>query len=101
MAVYLWLQVRSAPAQAEVSHPQAQPPRTAENMPAKTEGPSEPPVWKGGKVHVGSGAVEQPTAAPPTVTDTPAPVMPTDDQKVNLKLDNLMEVANKAYDRQD
>jgi len=45
------------------------------------------------------------TVTPPSPTPLPGtgPVreQPPDETKVNLKMDNMMELANKAYDRQD
>ena len=96
--VYLFFEVRATPAQATPSvqvsaRPKAPPPREDHTPVAPTT----------------QNAVATHTPTPPTPT---APVRPTttgpiervpppEDQAVDLKTDNLMELANKAYDRQD
>lgn len=101
MGVYLFVQVRSTPAQASGSaatplatphHDQVaearQPEKRDHGSPAATE---PKPITRG---------IQTPQATPDPGL---APVEPTnpEDQKVDLKMDNLMEMANKAYDRQD
>lgn len=100
MGVYLFIQVRATPAQAGATssgRPSTQKPeRVTQVATAETKQPVEapaPPVpgstrttWE----RIAKG-------------DTPALAASTesDDRKVDLKVDNLMELANKAYDTQD
>jgi hypothetical protein len=102
MGVYLFVQVRSTPAQASGSaaiepatphHDQVaearQPELRDHGSPSATQAK---PAKRG---------IQTPQATPDPGLD---PVEPTTDpaaQKVDLKSDNLMELANKAYDRQD
>lgn len=94
MAVYLFVQVKAAPAKAHhvrASAPPSPAPERADTTPATA------PV------------------TPPTATPSPAPNVAArrpelaqsdssggaDDRRVDMKLDALMDLANKAYDRQD
>ena len=97
MGVYLFIQVRATPAQAGATHGSTATPKKPlrENNVAavETKEPAEaaPPV---------------PGATRTTWERTPSGSSPTagsegDDRKVDLKVDNLMELANKAYDSQD
>lgn len=98
IGIYLFLEVKATPAQATPSNVSARPaplPREEHTqVAAVTPTPPTPtaPVRSGGAVQtptpqLGNGPIER----------TPAP----EDTRVDLKLDNLMELANKAYDRQD
>lgn len=97
VAVYLFFEVKATPAQATPSTTvSARPSAVQEHTQVATATPT-------------------PTPSPPTPTPTPnTPVRtapaptgpiertpPPEDQAVDLKTDNLMELANKAYDRQD
>ncbi|HTL38578.1 MAG TPA: hypothetical protein VL326_35855 [Kofleriaceae bacterium] len=98
IAVYLFIQVRATPAQADPDHVVAE--RTPQPHNAT---PPSPENMKPPEVHLSRPV---PTA---TVTPSPTPLpetgpvreQPPDETKVNLKMDNMMELANKAYDRQD
>lgn len=93
--VYLFIQVRATPAQAgPTEHASARPspvsehtPETAHSTPTSQVNLSRP--------------VPTPTPTPTPGTAPISPDTPPDDTKVNLKMDNMMELANKAYDRQD
>jgi hypothetical protein len=94
--VYLFFEVKATPAEATPSvtvraRPQATVPREDHTQVATTTQPTR------------SHTPTPPTPRPPLRT-TQAPierVPPPEDQAVDLKTDNLMELANKAYDRQD
>ena len=101
MGMYLFVEVRSAPADAKSPAPPAAPPSA---QPASSDVTDPVPNWDkphdrtqpappapelGGVRHVDP-------PAPPEVADTPP-----DDQRANPKLDAIMDQANKAYDRQD
>ncbi|NVB85495.1 MAG: hypothetical protein HOV81_44435 [Kofleriaceae bacterium] len=97
MAVYLFVQVRATPAQASgsgASHPMA--PRPREPIAEAPREHTAPPVVEGKRTTpiTRSGLGPQKTPDPGL-----EPV--EDDRTVDLKADNLMGEANKAYDRQD
>lgn len=103
MGVYLFIQVRATPAQAGASHTQqahntTPPPKIEEAHKPRPEAEA-PPVpgstrtsWTRGS---GTGETKSGDAAPSV------PAGENDNRKVDLKVDNLMELANKAYDSQD
>ena len=101
IAVYLFIEVRATPAQAGPDHVVAS--RTPQPTPTPT--PTSSDVSP--KPETSRPVTPTPTPIAPAPTPAPtlgtAPVReePPEEQKPNLKLDNLMEVANKAYDRQD
>jgi hypothetical protein len=104
MGVYLFIQVRSTPAQASATHtPTATkkaPTPTSDDANSTTKVAAETP-----------GSAEAPKPGSTRPSWTKAPELPnangqaggsaTDDRKVDMKLDTLMELANKAYDTQD
>jgi hypothetical protein len=92
--VYLFFEVKATPAEATPSvtvhaRPQPTTPREDHTQVAATTRPSHTPT--------------PPTPrAPIRTTEAPIErVPPPEDHAVDLKTDNLMELANKAYDRQD
>lgn len=100
VGVYLFLEVNATPAQATPSvtvsaRPATTTPREDHTQVAAPT-PTPPPT---AKLPVRRQPVQTPTPqvgnAP--IERTPAP----EDTAVDLKTDNLMELANKAYDRQD
>lgn len=101
MGLYLFIQVKATPAQAQPTVT----PRPAAARPAP---PPPSPSAPGGQ-HSWSPAQQKAHGAharpAPTASDshTPPPALETEepDRHPDLKLDNLMELANKAYDRQD
>ena len=98
MGVYLFIQVKTPPAQAGATQvtptPTPRPPTpttVASNTPAPTADATPVPgstrtTWE----RTPSGET------PPTLANGDP-----DDRKVDMKTDNLMELANKAYDAQD
>jgi hypothetical protein len=95
IGVYLFLEVKATPAQANPTGTvSARPSQITEHTQATAPTPPSP-------------TPRAPTAQPPAPTQPQlgsAPIEPSsppDDTKVNLKLENMMELANKAYDRQD
>ena len=109
VGVYLFHEVRTEPAIAQVEARTPRPPPVREEQP-----PSPPPI------RVGTGIVPQPQAQPPTPAPRPisdqikeelppapdtrevrfnSPNMPADE--ANAKLDAVMAEANKAYDHGD
>ncbi|HEU4612112.1 MAG TPA: hypothetical protein VFS15_08545 [Kofleriaceae bacterium] len=101
MGLYLFIQVKASPAQAHVTatsapattHP-SPPPTPHERAPEPNPAPSHtaaarPTPW------VGDSRPSR--TAPPALETEPA----EEDKRPNLKLENMMELANKAYDRQD
>lgn len=102
MGVYLFIQVRATPAQAGATHsgsktPSQKPARENTVAAVDTKEPAQPP------------APPVPGSTRTTWERTPSGNSPAtegggsqqDDRKVDLKVDNLMELANKAYDSQD
>lgn len=104
VGLYLFVQVRATPAQADVT-PAATPPRQAAPVgdPAAQTAAIERgrPAWTPSK--------GPPTPAPATPPGAPPEEPPAADEafdasaalKPNVKLDAVMDQANKAYDRQD
>jgi hypothetical protein len=99
MGVYLFIQVKATPAQAHHAStpsrqpvvPEAAPEPTHETGPAPTPAAARPaPVVN---------APSRPDLSNDVATPSAAEL--DDQRRPNLKLDNLMELANKAYDRQD
>lgn len=102
MGLYLFIQVKATPAQAHVtatpppapthaSPPPAPHERAPEPSPAPTHtAAARPTPW------VGDSRPSH--TAPPALETEPASEA---DRRPNLKLENMMELANKAYDRQD
>jgi len=96
--VYLFIQVRATPAQAgPTEHAGA---RTSPAVDHTSESVHPTPT---NQVKLSRPVppiqTPAPTPTPGTAPLTPDP--PPDETKVNLKMDNMMELANKAYDRQD
>lgn len=97
VGVYLFLEVKATPAQAKpTATVSARPAPIAEHTQVASQTPAPTPP--------------APTPRPPTPQTTVQPQLgsapiepspPIDETKVNLKLENMMELANKAYDRQD
>jgi hypothetical protein len=105
MGVYLFIQVRATPAQAEATAGAPSPPpnQTAQLVqpvaPKPEAKPEEPPVPGSTKTSWTRTPLNdvKPSAEPiPSLANNE-----TDDRKVDLKVDNMMELANKAYDGQD
>lgn len=93
LALYLLVQVRNAPAQTgtptvvgETAPPQ--PPPTPRDTAAPPEN-TPPPPTPDSRLQVGNDVV------------TPQAMAGSDDQNANPKLESMMELANKAYDRQE
>lgn len=100
MAVYLFVQVKASPAEAHHV------PTSARPSPAQDHTAAVPPP----EAPTATPAVARPAPqaqTPSTPVRTTHEVAPsqaadeTDDRRPNLRLDSLMELANKAYDRQD
>ena len=103
MGVYLFVQVRSTPAQAQstggpVAHHDTTPPPAVER-PERNEHNDRPPV---------TAVQPRPSSPAQAVMPVrPAPTAPVEtqvaeeQQRANPKLDSMMELANKAYDTQD
>jgi len=100
MGVYLFVQVRSTPAQAQSTatpaathNPPVERTESAEPPPRATAARAVTPVQPSqpsAPVHVGNASVEPQAMA----AEEPS-------QRANPKLDSMMELANKAYDQQD
>lgn len=96
LALYLFVQVRGAPAQAgspqrehvgETTSPSTMPQSaTTRETVART---TPPPAAPDSRVHLGNGVT------------TPQAMAGSDDPRATMKVESLMELANKAYDRQD
>lgn len=100
-ALYLFIQVRATPVGADATHvTQRETPRRDPAAPSPTPAPPREMV----KPKVlpdpsGPGRSKSPELG--REVDGPPPPTQTDDVKAGLKQDNLMELANKAYDGQD
>lgn len=105
-AVYLFIQVRSTPAQARATQVTNRPtPPAHETPPPPTtpEPPTKPKNKLAGLPTTPAEVTELYNKHPQLgreVDGPPAPT-PTDDVKAGMKLDNMMELANKAYDGQN
>jgi hypothetical protein len=104
-ALYLFVQVRATPARANATEVTPRPPtphreRTETPPTPVAVTPPEKPTGKVLRDPNGSGAWWK---APELGREVDGPPPPTqvDDVKAGLKQDNLMELANKAYDGQD
>ena len=97
LALYLFVQVRSAPAQTGTptvsretpSPPPSPPPPATRDSATPPSTATPPPSAPDTRVRVGNDVV------------TPQAMAGSDDQRANPKLESLMELANKAYDRQE
>jgi tetratricopeptide (TPR) repeat protein len=93
MGIYLFVQVRSFPAQASADHADSKEPAPHSVTPP----PSSPAVARPGPpaVRVGSSAVEPPPATSAAHAEDPLEGIP------NIKTEALMQLANKSYDKGD
>jgi hypothetical protein len=99
MGVYLFIQVKTPPAQAGATQvTSSTPPSPTPREPKVAPTPAAPAA----DAHVAApvpGSTrttwERTPSGDPAASDDP------DGRKVDMKVDNLMEVANKAYDAQD
>jgi hypothetical protein len=104
-ALYLFIQVRATPARANATQvterptPHREPPHPT---PTPTPTPPPPPVPKDKVLRDPNGSGQW-WKSPQLGREVDGPPPPTqvDDVKAGLKQDNLMELANKAYDGQD
>ena len=98
VGVYLFLEVKATPAQATpTATVSARPSPITEHTQVTSPQPT-PPV----PTPRPPTTQPQPTAPQPQLGSAPLErTPPPDDTAVNLKLENMMELANKAYDRQD
>jgi hypothetical protein len=100
--VYLFMEVHAAPAQAGPSEH-----TVAARAPAPPPPHDLPPpaAIKQPNVHVSVPVPSTPQQAPPPPSmpsrDVIERVQPPDETRVDMKIDNMMELANKAYDKQD
>jgi hypothetical protein len=99
LGVYLFIQVRSHPVDAKASGTHVTAARSqplADRSPPQETESNTPPA---------PGTTRTKWEAPHKETtpsgDVPTVAPATDDRTVDLKTDNLMELANKAYDEQD
>ncbi len=104
--VYLFIEVRATPAEAQVSVPQARTPAAA--SPEHDPVPVTNPTGPGTGPHVGKpldhpmGAGEiRPTAELPPAQDGSGPSLQDVPDKADPRFQMIMAEANKAYDRQD
>jgi hypothetical protein len=98
MGVYLFIQVRATPAQAQSTET----PTTASRLPERTPETPTPPIAKPLPAAPTPAPPPPPVRAPTGAAEPPAVAMQADDpQRANPKLDSMMELANKAYDTQD
>jgi hypothetical protein len=98
LAVYLFVQVRATPARAGSTQIAARP-----TSPSHAAEPTTPPPSNDEPAPQPSPATKPLARVPRIGAEADGPPLPTtlDDGKVNVKLDNMMEQANKAYDTQD
>jgi hypothetical protein len=103
MGVYLFIQVRSTPAQADVTGP-AHPVGSARASSGPVEATPPPPGDARATPGSGSGPIAHgPELAghPPRLGGEGGDVTPDDPTRANPRLDSIMDQANKAYDRQE
>jgi hypothetical protein len=101
MGVYLFIQVRATPAQADATHTTTHKSSTSssDSTPSKVAAET-PPVDDVPKPGSTKPSWTKAPDLPQTAT-TAGAGSETDDRKVDMKLDTLMELANKHYDSQD
>lgn len=102
-ALYLFIQVRATPARANATQvTQREMPHRQPAAPAPSEAPAPPKEMTKPKLQDpnGKGQWWKSPELGREVDGPPPPTQP-DDAKAALKQDNLMELANKAYDGQD
>lgn len=96
VGVYLFLEVTAPPAPAKpTTIVSARPSPITEHSQVTAPAPTPPSPTPRAPTQ------PQPTTQPQLGSAPIEPTPPPDETKVNLKLDNMMELANKAYDRQD
>lgn len=99
-ALYLFFQVRATPARAnatQVTQRETSHRKPATPTPPPTEDPAKEPAKEMSKLR----QLPDRKAEMGREVDGPPPPTVVDDTKAALKQDNLMELANKAYDGQD
>ena len=96
MGVYLFVEVRATPAQAQAAGPVSRPLATGSE-------PSAPPQATPSTRATPTAATSPDTGARPPVRlgSDSVDITADDPTRANPKLDSLMDQANKAYDRQD
>lgn len=99
MGVYLYLQVKATPAQADATHLPTTPPKPSPNRIPTEVAEVEPKVAEVDKPLPGSTRTSWERSPRGQTGETPSEG--SDDTKVDLKTDNLLELASKAYDAQD
>jgi hypothetical protein len=105
MGVYLFIQVRATPAQAGATHT----PTTTKRTTAPIAEGSETTKVAAETPAAGSSQEPKPGDVKPSWSKAPTPTpsieqpgtAEVDERKVDMKLDTLMELANKHYDSQD
>jgi hypothetical protein len=106
-ALYLFIQVRATPAQAQATQVTKRPPEPV-HAPTPTPTPAPEPARAPTKPKL-EGLPKTPAEVTELykrpvlgreVDGPPAPT-PADDTRAGLKLDNMMELANKSYDSQN
>jgi hypothetical protein len=105
-AVYLFIQVRATPAQAratQVTNRPAPPAHETPPPPATPAPPTKPKNKLAGLPTTPAEVTELYSKRPQLGREVDGPPAPTppDDMKAGMKLDNMMELANKAYDGQN
>lgn len=100
MGVYLFIQVRATPAQADATHTTSQKTSTSPGESKPTKIAAETPPAEEPKPGTVKPSWTRAPELPPTA-NTAGAASEADDRKVDMKLDTLMELANKHYDAQD
>lgn len=100
MGVYLFIQVKATPARAHQASTPSRPPAAVERAPEPTHETRPAPTPAAARPAPVVNAPTRPDLAGHEVATQSAADL-DDQRRPNLKLDNLMELANKAYDRQD
>jgi cytochrome c-type biogenesis protein CcmH/NrfG len=104
-ALYLFIQVRATPARANATQVTQRPPTPHQEAaePARPKPPAPPKEMVKPKLLQDPNGSGQWWKSPQLGREVDGPPAPTqvDDVKAGLKQDNLMELANKAYDGQD
>jgi hypothetical protein len=101
MGVYLFIQVKATPAQASATYVTPRETRDEPRPAPAPSSPTPPPPRPAGDDHERKPGWSKPLWRRPTASTGDTATPPSDDHAVNLKLENLMELANKAYDAQD
>lgn len=99
LGVYLFIQVKATPAQAEPPATATTSTRATTPVPERSDGIRQPAAVEASRT--ARANPEQPVAHTTTAPADPDVTAAEDERRANPRFDSMMELANKAYDAQD